>query len=36
MADHNELGRKGEEVAVEYLVSKGHQNCSAQLAIPRL
>ena len=25
MADHNELGRKGEEVAVEYLVSKGHQ-----------
>lgn len=24
MADHNELGRKGEEVAVGYLISKGH------------
>ena len=25
MADHNELGRKGEEAAVKYLVSKGHR-----------
>lgn len=25
MAEHNKLGRKGEEAAVHYLTSKGHQ-----------
>ena len=29
MAAHNDLGRKGEEKAVEYLVREGYDNDSA-------